>query len=212
MARATLDVTRCEALAAKAAAGDEPSCRALIEHLWPNWLRIVAASKSLAQLPPSEDHAHNVVANLVEKIGRPGGKGLRLYRLWREKNADKDFGDWIRIVTANAVRDYVRAERRDAGGWVDPGPKRLLNEFASSPLLERLGIRPPITAAQTVRQLLAFAEQNLPAAQLRALSHWLDGADFDEIGERMELAGADAARKLMRAAIATLRRHFAAAG
>jgi hypothetical protein len=105
---AAIDVTLCESLAARAAAGDGDACRKLVEHLWPAWIGMVRSSRSMGALARSEDHVHDVVARLVEKIGRPDGRGLRLYPPWRERNQTKTFGDWIRIVTKNAIRDYAR--------------------------------------------------------------------------------------------------------
>jgi DNA-directed RNA polymerase specialized sigma24 family protein len=83
-----------------------------------------------------------------------------------------------------------------------------LNEFASSPALEDLGVRPPLTAAQTARELIEFARSRLPAEQLALLEAWLEGASFDDMA-REHGTTADEARKLVRAAVATLRRHFA---
>jgi hypothetical protein len=117
----------------------------------------------------------------------------------------------MRIVTKNAVRDFARTRlgpRPQSPG--EPSRKRLLNEFASSPLVEELGVRPPLTAAQTARELLEFARARLSTPELRILSAWLEGASFDEIADDERLSP-DEARKAVRAAIATLRRHFAAA-
>jgi RNA polymerase sigma factor (sigma-70 family) len=203
-----LDAELCEALALRATTGDQRACRELVEHLWPAWVSMVRTNRSMAGLARSEDHVHDVVTRLVEKIGRPDGRGLLLYPPWRERNPDKNFLDWIRIVTKNAIRDYVREQlgsTRTRPGEISV--KRLLNEFASSPALDELGIRPPFTAAQTARELVEFARGRLSEAQLRALGLWLEGADFEEMAEELALT-AEEARKLMRSAVATLRRHF----
>jgi hypothetical protein len=118
----------------------------------------------------------------------------------------------MHIVVANAIRDHVRttlgeskAPRTDA-----LSVKRLLNEFAASPALKELGVRPPITAAQTARQMLEFAERRLPPDQYLALTHWIDGASFAEIEAELGEAAPGQAQRLVRAAVATLRRHFSA--
>jgi DNA-directed RNA polymerase specialized sigma24 family protein len=206
---ARFDVALCEALVAVAIGGDERARRELVEHLWPSWLEMVRGSRSMGSLAASEDAVHNVVMRLIEKVGSPDGHGLSLYRSWRERHPDRDFGDWIRIVTKNAVRDHVR-ERLGAGAVPgEPSVKRLLNEFASSLGIEDLGARPPITAAQTARELLEFAGQRLPTEQLDVLRAWLDGDGFDEIAATRGQA-ADDVRRSLRAAVAVLRRHFAA--
>jgi RNA polymerase sigma factor (sigma-70 family) len=203
-----LDEASCTALARRGAAGDGAACKELVEKLWPVWTSWVRRQRSLGPLAQSDDHVHEVLVRLVEKLGQPEGRGLRLYPPWQEQNPDKTFSDWVRIVTKNVVRDYAREQLgprpadRDA-----PSLKRLLNDFASSPALEELGIRPPFTAAQTARELMEFAESRLPPEQLVVLRHWLEGASFEDTGTELGITP-DAARKLVRSAVATLRREF----
>jgi DNA-directed RNA polymerase specialized sigma24 family protein len=207
VARAALDVARCEALAHRALEGDDDARQKLVEHLWPFWMETVRSSRSMGSLARSEDAVHNVVVRLIEKIGRPEGRGLRLYPPWRERHLDKNFGDWIRIVTKNAIRDYVREQLGAPQTSGEPSVKRLLNEFASSLAFEDRGVRPPFTAEQTARQLVEFAHAHLPADQLGVLRAWLEGGSFEDIAA--ESGGtANDARRLMRAAVATLRRKF----
>lgn len=205
------DLEDCEALVARAAAGDAGARRQLVEQLWPAWLALVRSSRSMGALARSEDDIHNVVARLVEKIGDDNGHALQTYLPWRRNNRGKTFGDWIRIVTANAIRDYVREKvgpRQSPDGT--PSPKRLLNEFASSTLIDEQGGRPPFTAAETARQLLEFAHANLPLDQLSALRLWLQGATPDEIGHQLGITSIEAGR-LVRAGVAVIRRRFAPA-
>src|SRR5262245_6381980 len=214
MSPVVIDWTRCEALAERAADGDPAAWRMLMETLWAEWLSFARSHRAMRRLGEPEEHAHEVVAKLVEKLGRGDGHGLRLYRSWHDRHADKTFEDWMHIVVANTVRDHVREQLGEAKAprvSEDPSVKRLLNEFAQSPLLERLGVRPPIPAAQTARQILDFARKHLPPDQHRALMRWIEGATFEEIEQQLGLSGRDAGRKLVRAAVATLRRHFAAA-
>ena len=203
----------CEDLARGATAGDEAAWTRLVQEIWPFLLRTVGASRSMGRLGRSEDHVRNVITAVVDKLGGGGRRGLSLYFPWRERNSEKTFEDWLRIVAANAVRDYVRHEAGDALSRTQPEPsiKRFLNEFRTSPVLETLGVRPPITAAQTARELLRFAEEKLPSPQLAALRLWMEGATFEEIAAEAPAADADAAQKLVRAAVGTLRRHFGGA-
>lgn len=204
------DPERCDDLARRAAAGDETAWALLLQEVWPFLVRTVGTSRSMGRLAKSEDHIRNVVTAVVDKLGSSERRGLGLYVPWRERNTGKTFEDWLRIVTANAVRDYVRHEAGDALSREQavPSIKRFLNEFRTSPALESLGVRPPITATQTAQQLLRFAERKLPPEQLEALRLWLDGAGYDEIAMDIPAADAEAARKLVRAAVGTLRRHF----
>jgi hypothetical protein len=206
-----LDDGRWEDLAAQAAAGDAPARRRLLEGLWPVWTDMVRSSRSMGRFARSDDHVDAVVGTLVEKIGRPDGRALRRYVDWRASRPDQTFADWMRIGTKNAVRDYLRDQlgtgNRTPMG--EPSAKRLLNEFAMSPAADaERGHRPPVTAAQTARELLTFAEARLPEGHFRALRHWLAGETFEEIG-RQEGETTDEARRRVRAGIAVLRRHFA---
>jgi DNA-directed RNA polymerase specialized sigma24 family protein len=211
LTESALDVELCEKLVVRAASGDAAAGRALVEQLWPVWVEMVRASRSLGERSCTEDDIHDIVAKLVEKFSRADGRTLKLFAPWSARNPGKTFADWMRIVTKNAVRDFVRKKlgpRPQTPG--EPSRKRLLNEFASSPLLEELGVRPPLTAAQTARELLEFAGARLSTPELRALAAWLEGSSFDEIADAERLSP-DEARKVVRAAIATLRRHFAPA-
>jgi hypothetical protein len=202
MGRPVVDWKRCEALAARGADGDEQARRELVEVLWPVWTSMVRGSRSMVGLGRHD----------VEKLDRGNGHALGLYRSWRAEHADRAFEDWMKIVVSNTVRDHLRERLGPTRAWTlpdDPSVKRFLNEFTCSPLIEQLGLRPPLTASQTARQLLEYARERLPADQYGALMRWLDGATFAEIEEDLEAHEPDAGRKLVRAAIAVLRRQFA---
>jgi hypothetical protein len=72
----------------------------------------------------------------------------------------------------------------------------------------RLAFRPSMTQLQLARELLEYAERALDPAQFRALRRWIDGASFDELAAELGLATPRDADKLVRAALAKLRRHF----
>jgi DNA-directed RNA polymerase specialized sigma24 family protein len=203
-----VDLELCERLVASASAGNRQASQELIQHLWPVWTALVRSSRSMGSLAHSDDHVRNVVTRLAGKVLDPDGRSLQSYGSWRQRHPDMNFDNWVRIVTANAIRDYLREQlgRRQSGSD-EPSVKRLLNEFASSPVLEELGIRPPFTAAQTARELIEFGQRRLPPDQMRVLTLWLDGAGFEEIDDQLAVP-AGQGRKLLRAALAVLRRHF----
>jgi hypothetical protein len=213
--RALVDWKRCEELAARGADGDAGARRYLVEALWPAWIGLVRGSRAMAALGRSDDDVHDVLVKLVEKLDRGDGHTLGLYRPWRAQHPDKTFEDWMAIVVANTVRDHLRERlgpTRTPTPPDEPSVNRLFNEFACSPALDRLGLRPAITAAQTARQLLDFARVRLPSDQYGALLCWIDGATFAEIEEELGVDDPDGGRKLVRAAVAVLRRHFAGGG
>jgi hypothetical protein len=214
MSSGTIHIARCEALAYRATDGDADAWKELIAELWPAWMRQVRSARSMGPFARSEDHVHDVLTKVVEKLGSGNGRGLKLYRSWKERHADKTFEDWIHIVVANVIRDHIRShlgETTDRRPSSEPSPRRLLNEFATSAVLDQLGMRPPMTAAQTARQMLDFARERLPADQYGALNLWIDRASFEEIDVELQIEPGQGQR-LVRAATATLRRHFAPAG
>lgn len=201
-------LTAAEPLARRVAAGDAAAFRPLFEALWEPCLRLVRAKSALR--PANEDDAREVVTRVMGKLEQDDHRALRLYVEWAERHPDKDFADWIKIAVANAVRDYVR-ERRGASGADAPGSpsaKRLLNELANSLPIDDVGFRPPVTDAQTARQLLEFARGSLPDDQRAALEDWLLGASYEAIAEGRGLPDADAGKRLVRAAVAVLRRRY----
>lgn len=196
-----------------AAQGSTDAARELIERLWPVWRRLLRSSSGLRG-PGSEDDVTNIMVRLVEKMTPPEGKALATFSSWQEKNQDKDFGDWIRIVTKNAVRDYFRGESRrlpTSNSEVEEvSPKRVLNEFLRSPSTSGVHVRPPFTAKETARELLEYAGEFLEPAQVKCLGIWLEGGSFDEMAVVMS-CDAGEARGILRSGLARLRRQFASA-
>jgi DNA-directed RNA polymerase specialized sigma24 family protein len=208
-AREGLDAAEWEALALRAAGGDVAAWQSLFEKLWGAVRELVIANHSTGPMRQSEDELREIVLRVVAKIGGHEGRGLQRFRAWHDRHPDKTFGDWLRIVTKNAVRDRVRARlgAREPGAGAGESVKRLLNEFATSPALEGLGVRPPMTLAQTARELLEFARSRLPANGYRALTQWVEGASYEEIRDELGVQDVDEARRLVRAAVAVIRRH-----
>lgn len=214
MSRPPIDDALCEALVERACAGDEEVWKELTLHLWPHWNALIRGSRAMGNMARNEDHVANVLTDLVDKLGTDGGRAITLFPRWKAEHPGKTFSDWTRIVTSYAVTDYVRqalGRRAKTGEEALPSIKRLLNEVASAPESEAIfgSHRPPMTAAQTARQLLDHAERILPADQREVLALWLDGAAFEEMVERGACEDPESAKKLVRAAVAALRRRFA---
>jgi hypothetical protein len=209
-----LDVQRCEALVARVAAGDAAAWRELTALLWPEWVRILRTSRSMGPLARSEDHVREAAARLMRKLGRNDCRAVLSYAPWRSRHPGKSFADWNRIVATNVARSYAADQRgatsAAASEAPEPSRKRLLNELSCALPIEDLGVRPPFTDAQTVRQILEFAQDRLPEGQYAALRLWLEGAQYDEIELELGLAREGAGKRLVRAAVATLRRTFGA--
>lgn len=203
-----MNVVFCATLAERGVRGDPSARSELGSYLWTHWLQILRGCKSLGVYASSDDDVLDVATQLFEKIVMNDGQSLKLYERWQLEHPQQDFGDWMRIVVANAARDHVRRKLGARDGAQElPSRKRLLNEFGLAPSRVDDGFRPPYTEEQTVRQLLEFAQARLPVGHVAALSSWLSGADFDEIDQALGLA-AGQGRRLLRAAIAVLRRQF----
>jgi hypothetical protein len=196
---------------ARAADGDAPAARALVGALWSQWLGLASASRSLRGAPDASEAAREVATRLAEKLGRPSTAELRSYEGWAAANPDKDAGDWIRILTANAARDVARQiSGRAPADAPEPSTKRLFNEFSAFAETE-FGVRPPMTAIQTARELLDYAAEVLTNEQLSALTGWLEGASFAQLASDGAHGDEQAVRRALRSGIAVLRRRFAPA-
>lgn len=192
-------------------AGDAAAWKAFVVRLEPLLLQLLRRSRTLGPLRHSVDDCRTVMISVLERLSKDDFRGLRLYQPWAEANPGKDFGDWIRIVTVNIARDHMTSRlgaRSDNKAHVN---KRMLNTLAS--LLptdedQRLAFRPSMTNVQMARELLEYAARSLEPTQLHALRRWMDGASFEDISEELTLATPRDADKLVRAALARLRRHF----
>jgi DNA-directed RNA polymerase specialized sigma24 family protein len=218
----TFDGPACERLLAAVRSTADPAWRQLAALLWPEITRMVCGSRGMTVLGRSDDHVRDVALLVLEKLGKDGCRAAHLLAPWREAHPGKTLGDWLRIVTANVVRDYVRdrsgrgarGDRRAPATAAEPLDKRLLHSLAT--LLPDDDDLPPAealsaTSGHAARQLAAWAESRLPRDQLAALSAWLQGTTFQEMAAEYGLADAAAAKRLVRAAVASLRRHAVAA-
>lgn len=192
--------------------GDDAAWKELVARLEPMLLQLLRRSRTLGPLRNSVDDCRTVMTSVLERLNKDDFRGLRLFQPWVEANPGKDFGDWIRIVTVNLARDHMSARLGEAGRADEAKlNKRMLNTLAS--LLptgedQRLAFRPAMTDVQMARELLEYAARSLEAVQLRALRRWMDGASHDELAAELGLATARDADKLVRAALARLRRQF----
>ncbi len=160
--------------------------------------RIARSSRSMGSFARSDDACRDVIARVFERMRRDDHRALRLYLAWQERNPSKRFDDWLTIVTTNVIRDYV-SERLGSPLELDELP-------ADAP---GLLVLPHVTTRETARQLVEYARTALPATQCASLIAWLEGHDFAEIAARGGLPDARAAEKVVRAALARLRRHVA---
>jgi DNA-directed RNA polymerase specialized sigma24 family protein len=220
------DRATCERLLAEVGSTADATWKHLAALLWPEVARLVRKSRSMTVLAHSEDHVRNATLLVLEKLGKHDCRAAHLHGPWRAAHPDATLDDWLRIVATNVVRDYVReqsgrvARRSGEGsnepvsGAAEPVNKRLLHSLATLlpddddlPRASALSA----TSEHAARQLAAWAESRLPREQLAALSAWLQGASFEEMVAELALADAAAAKKLVRAAVASLRRHAVAA-
>jgi hypothetical protein len=207
------DLARLAGYVPRVVVGDTSAWQELVAQLEPLLLQLLRRGRTLGPLRRNVDDCRTVMINVLERLQRDDYRGLRLFEPWAAANPGKDFGDWIRIVTINIARDHV-SSRLGVAGRASEKPalnKRMLNTLAS--LLpagddHRLAFRPLMTNVQLARELLEYAARSLDPAQYLALRRWIDGASFDELAAELGLATPRDADKLVRAALAKLRRHF----
>jgi hypothetical protein len=195
--------------------GDGAAWKQLVAELEPLLLKLLRRTRALGPMRHNVDDCRAVMIAVLERLEKDRYRALSLFQPWADANPGKDFGDWIRIVTVNLARDHVSsrlgvAERADGKAPIN---KRMLNSLAS--LLpgdddHRLAFRPLMTDAQLARELLDYAARSLEPAQLHALRRWMEGASFEELAAELGLATPRDADRLVRAALARLRRHFGA--
>jgi hypothetical protein len=171
--------------------------------------RIARANRSMGSYRSSEDDVRNVMTSVFERLRRDDFRALRTFPAWRDNHPGKGIADWLTIVTVNVIRSYIAGK---LGAPADDGTsiKQLVNTLAealpgddASP-----GYRAHFTAKGAARRIYEYACDHLPEDQLDALRGWLEGRTFDEIARELELGDADLAARLVRAAIARLRREF----
>ncbi len=196
-----------EGLIARALGGHESAWMRLLGILWERVETRVAHSRRMGQLRSADDR-REVVSRVFARLRRNDLRALRTFPAWRARNRDKTFDDWLAIVVANVIRDYVTERLGDVDD-AGRGLKRLIHTLADT-LDGAEGreprLRPAITNTIAAAELLAFARVALPVDQLAVLTRWLAGDDFAEIAAAQGCADAAAARATLRAALARLRR------
>jgi DNA-directed RNA polymerase specialized sigma24 family protein len=211
------DQDAARALLARVRSTEDPAWRELLAALWPELSQMVRASRAMAVLARSDDHVRNVVSLAVERLGKDGCRAARLAGPWCAAHPDKTLRDWLRILTTNVARDYVRdrAGRAQAREEGEPVPdKRLLMSLATLLRDDDFDRHPSAllsaTSGYAAKELAQWAEAHLPKDQVAALSAWLHGASFEDIAADLKIADAAAAKRMVRAAVAALRRHASA--
>lgn len=193
-------------------AGDGPAWQELMTQLEPHLLQLLRRGRTLGPMRHNLDDCRAVMTAVLERLWKDDYRGLRLFQPWADAHPGKDFGDWIRIVTVNIARDHVSARLgAEQGEGEVPRNKRLMNTLASLLPREddhRLGFRPSMTNTQLARELLEYAASSLDPVQFRALCRWIEGATFAELADELGLPTPRGADKLVRAALARLRRRF----
>jgi DNA-directed RNA polymerase specialized sigma24 family protein len=127
-------------------------------------------------------------------------------RQYRERGAEAggSFETWLRVVTKNTARDYLRS----LPGY-DHAEKKLRS--ITVPIHDHEPTTSLVDAATlaTGRQILAQAKLVLDDAQLEALVLWIQGHDHGEITMALALESDKHAERLVRSALKRLRDRYA---
>jgi hypothetical protein len=108
------------------------------------------------------------------------------------------------------IRNYI-ASKLGAPTADGRSLKQLVNTLADTlPDDDGLVYRAHMTTKDAANRILEYARVHLPEEQIRALDGWLQGKDFEELAADLGLGDARSADRIVRAALARLRRQFAA--
>lgn len=189
--------------------GDPAAWMSLFAKYGPVVTGVARSHRSMGSYRTSADDVRNVMAQVFERLRRDDFRALRTFVPWLEKNPSKGFGDWMMIVTVNVIRTYVTSKL--GAPRTDGSAKQLVNTWATSLDLDLDAplVHPHMTTLETANQILAYAREHLAEDQVAALAGWLEGSSFDELAADLHLQDARAADKLVRSALAKLRRQFA---
>lgn len=189
-------------------AGDEAAWQRLWQTVEPTLLSVLRQPRVLGRLAHSEDDCRNVAVAVMARLRADRFGRLAQYAAARQHNPALPFLAWLAVVTRRVAIDYLRShetyvDRRHERDASSPGGWRQIGTLPSDSQLP--GGRPPITSRGTAREVYAVASAELPVEQRAALAAWLEGATFEEIPAR---GAPRTAEKLVRAAVASLRRRF----
>jgi hypothetical protein len=191
--------------------GDQGAWMTLFSRYAPQVTAIARSNRSMGSYRDSEDDVRNVMTQVFERLRRDDYRALRTFGPWQEVNRSKVFSDWLTIVTVNVIRNYI-SHKLGVPNGDKKSAKQLVNTFASAlnvdgdePL-----VLPHMTTRESAQQIVEYAREHLTEEQLAVLAGWLEGSSFQELAAELQLGDARAADKLLRAALAKLRRHFGA--
>jgi len=197
------DEDEIEALVVAAAGQDEPAWQRLWAAIEPPLSKIIARPRFLNRLGQREDDRRNIVVQVMARLRADDFHRLRLYLEAREGNPRLRFLSWLRVVTKRVGIDYMRAHpdylRRATGSeWI---------QFKTMPPdSQGPSDRPPMTDHGTAHELARRANGQLPVKQHQAVALWNRGFSYEDIAHRLGVRSPTDARRLVRAALARLRR------
>jgi len=185
--------------------GDARAWHTLWNAVQPTLWAVAGRPAISGPLARSDDDKHNVVLLVMDKLRADDFRRLRLYlESVRDRRGPSSFRSWLATVTARVAIDYVRAhpefaDTRDRGvgeRWVRIVP---MNEARA----EAVTMDPDRVAM--AGRALESARGSLRSDQLAALFLWLQGEDHGVIADRLHLASASEADRLVRSALKRLR-------
>jgi DNA-directed RNA polymerase specialized sigma24 family protein len=201
-----------ESLVVEAADGDERAWGELWQRLEPRLLGLVRRPTFIANLADRGDAARDVVVAIMGRLRDQRFHRLGLYVAARHADPELTFMRWLTVLAKRVAIDCLRADpdyldrRRSRqpdeppGVWIQTEPLPVDSNLS--------GGRPPMTNRVTARQILRYAAGVLSDEQRRALEMWASGASTDEIAVALGVDGANAAERMVRAAVERLRRRF----
>jgi DNA-directed RNA polymerase specialized sigma24 family protein len=204
-----------EELISAVIAGDPAAWSRFWLELEPRLHAIAGKRRFTGPLSELEDERHNIVAAVMTRLRAHDFRRLRDFLVARAQPGSRSFQTWIVTFAVRTAIDYVRthpeyqrparndeaAERASGPRWAgfEPPP-----DSKSAPAAPGVDVPRLVTA----QRILARAPHLLTREQYEALMLWLSDEEHDEIARALGLPNADAAEKLVRAAVKRLRRYY----
>jgi len=206
--RRGMDPPDVNALVRRTIEGDEAAWQELWQAVEPKLYATLRRPNLLGRLSQSEDDCRNIVVDVMSRLRADGFARLGQYAAAQQSNPALPFMAWLVVVAKRVAVDYLRGhetyiDRRHVVDASSPGKWR---DVVTLPPDSQIpdGRPPAITGLGTAHELMAFAA-DLPDDQRTALTAWLEGASFGDIGKDGDAKDGE---RRVRAALERIRRKF----
>jgi DNA-directed RNA polymerase specialized sigma24 family protein len=193
-----------EQLARRSVAGDRRGWHGFWCAVDPFFDSVAGRWRLTGVLAAREDERRNIVVRALGLLHEDGFRRLRDLLALLEERAGSPRA-WLSVFAANTAVSYVRAHGDNLAAG-DAAPRWATFLPLTEEIQEHLPASLRAHAAAEARLLAARAAERLREDQRQAVALWLTAHSFAEIAAALGLPDAGAAERLVRAAVALLRK------